>query len=206
MSKAVKSSSKNTSVISIRVDGSRFEKLDNQLSNLAATSVNSSGKLGITKGELLEQLLDSYVSNAELKDFINRDFYEQSSAINRRIDDLTNAVNTLTLTVENLRNIFVLTLNNGDINSTLSTINALSNRALVEQKSGADDFEFTTKIGTDSGRLTDENESDLIAAFQQINISNDGDHDNNNGGNNSRVVTSFQTLKQPRNFKKRLNN
>lgn len=203
MSKSVKSSSKNTSVISIRVDASKFEKLDNQLSNLAATSISSSGKLGITKGELLEQLLDDYLSSTELKDFVNRDFRLQTSEQNRRIDELTDAVNTLTSTVANLRNIFVLTLNSGDINATLSSINTLNSRAKIEQKSGANDFEFTTKIGADIEQNNVDNESDLIAAFEQITVSNSEENGTKRGIHNSGLVTHFGRIKEVKNIHKR---
>lgn len=203
MSKSVKSSSKNTSVISIRVDASKFEKLDNQLSNLAATSISSSGKLGITKGELLEQLLDDYLSSTELKDFVNRDFRLQTSEQNRRIDELTDAVNTLTSTVANLRNIFVLTLNSGDINATLSSIHTLNSRAKIEQKSTANDFEFTSKIGADYEQNNVDNESDLIAAFEQITVSNSEEDGTKKGIHNSGLVTHFGRIKEVKNIHKR---
>lgn len=203
MNKSVKSSSKNTGVFSIRVDASKFEKMDNQLSNLAATSINPTGKLGITKGELLEQLLDSYVSNAELKDFINLDFRVQTSEQNRRIDELTDVVNSLTNTVENLRNIFVLTLNSGDIDATLSSINTLNSRAKIERKSSDNDFEFTAKIGADSERFTDDNQNDLIAAFEQITVSNSEEDGTKKGMHNSGLVTHFGKIKEVKNIHKR---
>ncbi|WP_273728859.1 hypothetical protein [Brucella gallinifaecis] len=193
--------SKKWKTISFKVDEKDFDNTVERLSNLAANTVNSSGKLGVSYAELIMELLDNHLSNSKLKEFISRDFLEQTSAQNRLIDDLTVAINSLTNTVENLRNFIALTLSNGDVNAALSVINTVNSPAVVREKSGEDDFEFTTDKRADNDHFQNDDTSDLLAAFEQINVSNDSE----NGTDSSRVVTSFQTLKQPRNFKKRLN-
>ncbi|MGC0055761.1 hypothetical protein ACNSPG_22425 (plasmid) [Brucella pituitosa] len=180
---------KKWKTINFKVDEDDFDKTVEKLSNIAANTLNSSGKLGASYAEVILQLLDNHVSNIDLKDFISRDFYEQSSAINRRIDDLTDAVNTLTLTVENLRNVFALMSTSGDINGALTLINNMSNRALIEQKSGANDFEFTT---TNRAEIEREDDS-LIAAFEQIKVSEPSDKSTAFGAG---FVTNFGTLKE----------
>lgn len=195
--------SKKWKTISFKVDENDFDNTVERLSNLAANTVNSSGKLGVSYAELIMELLDNHLSNSELKDFINRDFMEQTSAQNRRIDDLTVAFNSLTNAVENLRNFLALTLSNGDVNTALSVINNINSPSVVREKSGNNDFEFTTENRQDADFNNDEDTSDLIAAFQQISVSEYGDNTDEIGAINSSFVTNSRSLKQTNNIHKR---
>ena len=186
---------KKWKTLGVNIERDKYDSIVERLSVIASTTVSKSGKLGVTNADVIEQFLDDHVSNIDLKDFISRDFHEQSSEQNRRLNDLTTAVNTLTLCVENLRNVFALMSTSGDVKAALSLINNMTNRALVEQQSTADDFEFTTT----SGAEVEPEDDSLIAAFDQIKVSDPSEKSTAFGAG---LVTNFGSLTESKNIHK----